>query len=62
MEDQFGVREGILYGNGYRYKVPPVGEGEYINPDDSASLIFDTKDKKAITMVLFGRFTFKKVI
>jgi tetratricopeptide (TPR) repeat protein len=61
---KFDVTEGILYGNdrGYRYKVLPVGEGEFINPDDGASLVFDTKDRKAITMVLFGREKFKKVI
>ena len=61
----FDVAEGILYGNdrGYRYKVLPVGgEGEFVNPDDGASLVFDTKDKKSITMVLFGRVKFKKVI
>jgi tetratricopeptide (TPR) repeat protein len=61
----FAVTEGILYGNdrGYRYKVLPVGqEGEFVNPDDGASLVFDTKDKNAITMVLFGRVRFKKVI
>ena len=62
---KFDVTEGILYGNdrGYRYKVLPVaGEGEFVNPDDGASLVFDTKDKNAITMVLFGRVKFKKVI
>lgn len=60
---KFEIREGILYGNdrGYRYKVLPVGEGEFVNPDDGASLVFDTKDKNAITMVLFGRAKFKKV-
>jgi CubicO group peptidase (beta-lactamase class C family) len=62
---KFNVVEGILYGNdrGYRYKVLPVGgEGEFVNPDDGASLVFDTKDKNAITLVLFGRAKFKKVI
>ena len=59
------MTEGILYGNdrGYRYKVLPVGaDGEFVNPDDGASLVFDTKDKNAITMVLFGRAKFKKVL
>jgi hypothetical protein len=54
-----------LYGNdrGYRYKVLPVGEeGEFVNPDDGASLIFDTKDQHAITMVLFGKVKFRKVL
>ncbi len=61
---KFEITEGILYGNdrGYRYKVLPVGEGEFVNPDDGASLVFDTKDKKAITMVLFGKVKFKKVM
>ncbi|WP_276372180.1 serine hydrolase [Chryseolinea sp. H1M3-3] len=62
---KFEVTDGILYGNdrGYKYKVLPVGgEGEFVNPDDGASLVFDTKDKKAITMVLFGRVRFKKVM
>jgi tetratricopeptide (TPR) repeat protein len=61
---KFEITEGILYGNdrGYRYKVLPVGEGEFVNPDDGASLVFDTKNKKAITMVLFGKVKFKKVI
>ena len=61
---KFEVAEGVLYGNdrGYRYRVLPVGgEGEFVNPDDGASLVFNTKDKKAITMVLFGRVKFKKV-
>jgi CubicO group peptidase (beta-lactamase class C family) len=61
---KFEITDGILHGNdrGYRYRVLPVaGEGEFINPDDGASLVFDTKDKKAITMVLFGRAKFKKV-
>ena len=61
---KFDLSEGILYGNdrGYRYKVLPVAEGEFVNPDDGASLVFDTKDKNAITMVLFGRAKFKKVL
>src|SRR5688572_2321083 len=61
---KFEITEGILYGNdrGYRYRVLPVGDGEFVNPDDGASLVFDTKDKKAITMVLFGKVKFKKVI
>jgi hypothetical protein len=59
------VEEGVLYGNdrGYRYKVLPiVGEGEFVNPDDGASLVFDTNDKNAITMVLFRREKFRKVM
>jgi CubicO group peptidase (beta-lactamase class C family) len=62
---KFEIREGILYGDdrGYRYKVLPVGgEGEFVNPDDGASLVFDTKDQHAITMVLAGRIKFRKVL
>ena len=61
---KFVVAEGMLYGNdkGYRYKVLPVGEGEFVNPDDGASLVFDTKDKNAITLVLFRTAKFKKVM
>ena len=61
----FNVTEGTLYGNdrGYRYRVLPVGgEGEFVNPDDGASLVFDTKDKNATTMVLFGRFKFRRAL
>jgi CubicO group peptidase (beta-lactamase class C family) len=60
---KFELAEGILFGNdrGYRYKVLPVGgEGEFVNPD-GASLLFDTKDKDAITMLLLGRGKFRKV-
>lgn len=62
---KFEVKEGVLYGDdrGYRYKVLPVGgEGEFVNPDDGASLVFDSKDKKAITLVLFGKVKFRKVM
>ena len=60
---KFEIAEGILFGNdrGYRYKVLPVGEGEFVNPDDGATLVFDTEDKNAITMLLFGRLKFKKI-
>ena len=55
--------DGKLFGNdgGYRYKLNPAGDGKFINPDDGASLVFDTKDKNAITFVIFGRVNFKKV-
>ena len=60
---KFEVTESILYGNdrGYRYRVLAVGDSEFVNPDDGASLVFDSKDKNAITMVLFGRVKFRKV-
>jgi hypothetical protein len=61
---KFDVTEGVLYGNdrNYRFKVLPVGEGEFVNPDDGASFVFDTKDRNAITLVLFGKVRFRKVI
>ena len=61
---EFKVVNGELTGNdkGYRYKLIPVGENEFINPDDNASLVFDTKDKSEITLMLMGRFKFRKEI
>jgi CubicO group peptidase (beta-lactamase class C family) len=61
---EFNVVNGVLTGNdgGYRYKLVPIGENKFINPDDGASLIFDTTDKSAITLMLFGKFKFKKLI
>ena len=54
---------GVWHERGYRYKVLPIGgEDEFVNPDDRTSLVFDTKDKNAMTMTLFGRTTFKKVL
>jgi hypothetical protein len=60
---KFKEEDGELFGNdnGYRYILIPVGDGKFINPDDGASLIFDTKDKKAITLLLFGTIKLKKV-
>ncbi len=61
---EFKVVNGELTGNdkGYRYKLIPVGENEFINPDDNGSLVFDTKDKSAITLMLFGKFKFRRMI
>ena len=55
--------DGKLFGNdgGYRYKLNPVGDDKFINPDDGALLVFETKDKDAITFVIFGRVKFKKM-
>jgi CubicO group peptidase (beta-lactamase class C family) len=59
---EFKVVNGELIGNdkGYRYKLVPVSDNEFINPDDNASLVFDTKDKSSITLMLFGT-KFRKV-
>jgi CubicO group peptidase (beta-lactamase class C family) len=58
------VENGILHGNyrGYRYKLLPLlGEGEFVNPDDGGVLIFNTKNKKSITIVFPGTIKYKKV-
>lgn len=57
------LTDGSLYGNdrGYRYKLIPTGENEFINQDDGASLVFNVTDKNAITFVLFGKVKFKKI-
>ena len=54
---------GKLFGNdgGYRYQLNPIGDDQFINPDDGATVVFDTNDKNAITFVIFGRVNFKKV-
>lgn len=60
---KFMVDEGVLIGNdnGYRYKLIPMGNGKFINPDDGESLVFDTKNKNEITMLLFGTINLRKV-
>jgi beta-lactamase regulating signal transducer with metallopeptidase domain len=57
--EAFGTLHG--FDNGYSYKIIPVGDGKFINPDDRASLVFDTKDKNAISLLLFGRINLNKV-
>lgn len=56
-------KDGNLFGNdgGYRYSLNPVGNDRFINPDDGATLVFDTKDKTAISFIIFGRVKFEKV-
>ena len=61
---KFVEEGGVLVGNdnGYRYKLIPMGgDGKFINPDDGASLIFDTENKNGITLSLFGTINLKKV-
>jgi tetratricopeptide (TPR) repeat protein len=60
---EFKVVNGTLMGSdrGYEYKVLPVADNTFVNPDDGASIVFDTKDKKEISVVLFGRVKFKKI-
>jgi tetratricopeptide (TPR) repeat protein len=60
---RFTVVDGVLEGNdrGYHYKLMPMGDEKFVNPDDGASLVFDSKDKNAISLLLFGKITLKKV-
>lgn len=59
----FAIIDGALSGedNGYRYKLIAMGDGKFINPDDGATLLFDTKEKDAISLLLFGKINLKKV-
>lgn len=58
----FEVVDGQLMGKDgeYSYGLVPVGDNKFVNPDDGASLVFDTKDQDAITLVLFEKYKFKK--
>lgn len=55
--------EGHLFANdrGYRFELVPIGEDQFINPNDGASLDFDSSNGKAITLTLFGKYNFKKL-
>jgi len=50
----------ICNDNGYKYTLASIGNNKFVNPDDGASIEFNTKDKNAITMMLFGKYNFKK--
>jgi beta-lactamase regulating signal transducer with metallopeptidase domain/tetratricopeptide (TPR) repeat protein len=60
---KFIIEEGELIGmdNGYRYNLIAMGDGKFVNPDDGASLVFDTKDKNNISLLLFGKIHLNKV-
>jgi hypothetical protein len=53
---------GTLFGwdNGYTYKIIPIGGEKFINPDDKASLEFNSKNKDAISLLLFGKVNLNK--
>jgi tetratricopeptide (TPR) repeat protein len=57
------AENGILMGedNTYRYKLIYMGDGKFINPDDGESLVFNTKDKNVINLLLFGEINLKKI-
>jgi tetratricopeptide (TPR) repeat protein len=52
---RFEQENGELKGNdnGYKYRLIPVADGKFINPDDGASLVFDTRDRSALSLLLF---------
>ncbi len=56
-------KDGELKGedNGYNYRLIAMGNGKFINPDDGVALIWNTKDKNAISFLIFGQITMKKV-
>lgn len=60
---EYEVVKGELIGmdRGYRYKLVPVGDDKFINPDDGASIVFDASNESAITMIIFEKYTFRKV-
>lgn len=58
----FTEKQGVMHGwdYGYSYKLIPMGNGKFINPDDGESLVFDTKNKNAISLLLFGKINLNK--
>ena len=61
---EFKVINGELTGNdrGYHYRLVPVGDNQFINPDDGASLVFHTNDKDGTSLTLFGKFKFRRMM
>src|SRR5690606_22555120 len=59
---EFKEINGILTADdrGYRYKLVPVENYSFINPDDGASLVFDISNKNAVTLIFLGKIKFKK--
>ena len=59
----FKIKNGYLVGNdgGYEYRLVPVGDNKFVITDGGGSIVFDTKDQKAITFLLFDKTTFIKV-
>lgn len=54
---------GQLFGHddGYIYPILPVQGNEFVNPDDGASLVFNSENKDKISFVLFKKYEFEKV-
>ena len=57
------VQNGELFGNdrGYRYKLVAKGKNDFVNPNDGATLVFDTMEMNNISFVLMGEFMFVKI-
>ncbi len=55
--------DGLLFGQDkdYRYRLLPVEENKFINPDDGTSLIFDIKNQASIVLVISDKIEFKKI-
>ncbi|MBT8189536.1 MAG: hypothetical protein KJO29_03815, partial [Bacteroidia bacterium] len=51
----------IANDRGYKYKLVPIDENSFVNADDGASLVFNLKEKFSKTMILSGKFKFKKI-
>ena len=56
-------KDGQLYGNdgGYRYRLNPVGNDKFINPDDGATIEFNTENMNSLSFVIFGKTKLIKV-
>jgi CubicO group peptidase (beta-lactamase class C family) len=55
--------DGQLFGHddGYTYPIIPVKGNEFVNPDDGATIVFNTVNKNKISFVLFNKHEFVKV-
>jgi tetratricopeptide (TPR) repeat protein len=58
----FEVENGELVAQdgSYKFWTLPVGDNEFVNTDDAASLVFDTEDENAITLMYLGKYKFWK--
>lgn len=55
------VNEELVWNDGDQsYRILPVGDNEFVNTHDASSMVFDTKDLNAITLVLSGKYKFWK--
>ena len=56
------VNEDLVSNDGdYSFRIGPVGDNEFVILDDGVTLVFDTKDQNAKTLMLFEKHKFKKV-